>query len=245
MKHLLASAIFFFFTANLLAQNEQTLKEVAFLTQDNIKISAVYAYPKIKKASSPAVILIHQGGSSRNEWIELSLIDKLLENGYAVLAYDIRLHGKSAKDGEFSDLYNNPKRAPLDLLAAIQFLNEDKRIDSNRIGVIGASIGANLASAASGSNVFNIKSAVSMSAKTTAVQNLSGLKEPIVPQNVFYIASADEQGGQRKTWANELYDVTKGEKKIEIAKGNKHGSFILKEHKYLEDQILQWLKKTL
>lgn len=45
---------------------------------------------------------------------------------------------------------------------------------------------------ASGSNVFNIKSAVSMSAKTTAVQNLRGLKEPIVPQNVFYIASADE-----------------------------------------------------
>lgn len=245
MKHLLASAIFILFTANLLAQNEQLFKEVEFLTQDSIKISAVYKYPKIKKASFPAVILIHQGGSSRNEWIELSIIDKLLENGYAILAYDIRLHGKSTKDGEFSDLYNNPKRAPLDLLAAIKFLNQDKRIDSNRIGIIGASIGANLACVASCSNNFNIKSAVSLSAKTTAVQNLSGIKESIVPQNVFYIASAKEQGGQRKIWANELYDATKGERKIEIATGNKHGSFILREHKYLENQILQWLKKTL
>lgn len=156
----------------------ELFKEVTFLTQDSITISAVYEYPKVKKTFFPVIILIHQGGSSRNEWIELPIIAKLLENGYAILAYDIRLHGKSTKDGEFSDLYNNPKRAPFDLLAAIKFLNQDKRIDSNRIGIIGASIGANLACLASCSNDFIIKSAVSLSAKTTAVQNLSGIKEP-------------------------------------------------------------------
>lgn len=245
MKHLLASAIFILITANLFAQNEQFFKEVTFLTQDGIKISAAYQYPKEKKTAFPAVILIHQGGSSRNEWIELPIIEQLLENGYAVLAYDIRLHGKSTKDGEFLDLYNNPKRAPLDLLAAIHFLNKDKQIDSNRIGIIGASIGANLACVASCSNNFNIKSAVSLSAKTSAVQNLSGTKEAIVPENVFYIASKKEQGGQREVWANELYNATKGEREIEIATGKKHGSFILREHKYLQNRIVQWFKKTL
>jgi len=62
-----------------------------------------------------------------------------------------------------------------------------------------------------------------MSAKTIAVQNLSGMKDPIVPQNVFYIASKNEQGGKRENWANELFDISKGERKIEIAPGNKHG----------------------
>ena len=245
MKQLLLLTIFIFCASNLFAQNERIFKEVEFLTQDSIKISATYQHPKNIKTAIPAIILIHQGGSSRKEWIELSITNKLLENGYAILVYDIRLHGKSGKDGEFSDLYNNPKRAPLDLLAAIAFLNKDKRIESNRIGIIGASIGANLACVAASSNNFNIKSAVSISAKTTAVQNLSGMKDTIIPQDIFYIASKDEQGGQRENWAKELYDISKGERKIEIAPGNKHGSFILKEHKYLDNEIIEWFNKTL
>lgn len=245
MKQLYFFIFFILCTANLLSQNEQVFKEIEFLTQDNLKISAVYQYPKIKKESLPAIILIHQGGSSRQEWLDLSITNKLLDSGYAILAYDIRLHGKSTQDGEFSDLFNNPNRAPLDLLAAIQFLKNDNRIDSNRIGIIGASIGANLACVAVSSKLFTIKSAVSLSAKTSAVQNLSGMKDKIVPNNLFCIASKDEQDGKRKNWAIELYNITKGERKIEITTGNKHGSFIIKEHEYLENEIIQWFKKTL
>ena len=102
-----------------------------------------------------------------------------------------------------------------------------------------------MACVASCSDDFKITSAVSMSAKTTAIQNLSGLNGTLVLQNVFYIASENEQDGQRKVWAKELYNLRKGERKNEIASGNKHGSFILKEHEYLENQMMQWFKKTL
>lgn len=246
MKHIAFLIVVIFFTNNLLAQDKQSFKEVTFLTKDTIEISGLFKYPsKIEKTKFPAVILIHQGGSSKQEWIESSILNKLLKNGYAVLAYDIRLHGNSGKDGEFSDLFNNPERAPMDLLAAINFLKQNKNIDSHRIGILGASIGANLACMAAASEKYNIKSAVSISAKTEAAQNLSGKKETIKPKNVFYIASKNEQNGKRDKWANELYALTNGLKKVEIGSGNKHGSHILKENKHLESEIIEWFNSTL
>ena len=71
------------------------------------------------------------------------------------------------------------------------------------------------------------------------------MEEPIIPNNVFYIASKKEQNGLRKEWAYELYERTTGNKKIEIAKGDMHGSFILKDSNYLEDSIIEWLEQTL
>lgn len=230
--------------ANNLYGQEST--EVQFLTDDGIKISAGYEFPKGETALLPTIILIHQGGSSRKEWFELSLWNRLLDEGYVLLAYDIRQHGKSTKDeGDLFDLFNNPARAPLDLLAAIKFLEQDTRIDSQRIGIIGASIGANLACVAASSDKYHVKSVVSISAKVSAVQNLSGLKEPIIPKNVFFIASKSEQNGFREKWAYELFTKTTGKKKVEIAKGDKHGSFILRESKSLENSIVEWFKKTL
>lgn len=246
MKHLAFLIILTLLGNNLLAQNELTFREINFLTKDNVKISGSFQYPsKVQKSIFPVVILIHQGGSSRQEWIESSILNKLLKNGFAILAYDIRMHGKSGKDGEFSDLYNNPERAPMDLFAAIEFLEQDKNIDSSRIGILGASIGGNLACMAVSSEKFNVKSAISISAKTGAVQNLSGMKDTIIPENIFYIASKNEQSGKRVEWANELYSLTKGKRKIEIAPGNKHGSPILGENEYLDNEIIQWFNSSL
>ncbi len=238
-------SILFLFTINAVAQNDKGFQEIEYITQDSVKISASFQYPNINVGSLPAIILIHQGGSSRKEWMDLPIIDALLKEGYAVLAYDVRLHGKSGSDGDFADLFNNANRSPLDLLATIDFLKKDKKIDSNRVGIIGASIGANLSCMSTASTDFNIKSAVSISAKTSAVQNLSGTKETIIPKNVFYIASKNEQSGKRAYWAEELYTITIGERKVEISPGDKHGSYILKEHQYLQDEIIQWFKKTL
>ncbi len=242
MKNVVSLILLIISTLNL---NAQDLQEVSFKTNDNINIHAVYQLPNTQEESYPAIILIHQGGSSHKEWLELPIFNALLKEGYALLAYDVRLHGESGKDGEFSDLFNNPKRAPLDLLAAIKFLKQDKRIDNNRIGIIGASIGANLACVAAASNEYDIKSAVSLSSKTSAAQNLSGMENAIILKNVFHIASKEEQGGKRDAWANELFNMTKGEKKVQIAPGNKHGSYIIKEHPYLQSEIIKWFKKTL
>ncbi len=243
MKNILSLLILLSF--NFIAESKQGFTEVEFLTSDGIKISASYSLPKTQKSLLPAIILIHQGGSSRQEWFELPMTEKLVDNGYAVLAYDIRQHGASGKDHGDYNLYNDPNKAPLDLLAAIDFLKKDSQIDQKRIGIIGASIGANLACVAASSNKFNIKSVVVMSAKTEAVQNLSGSKVVLSPMNAFYIASKDEQNGMRAKWANELYNRTTEDRKVEIAQGNKHGSYILRDHPLIQKDIIEWFAKTL
>ncbi|WP_299890237.1 alpha/beta fold hydrolase [uncultured Lacinutrix sp.] len=234
------------FTSNTFSQTKAKSQEVTFITKDSISIKGTLEIPKTNKKSIPAIILIHQGGSDRNEWKQLELWNKLLTKGYALLAYDIRIHGASEKDkGGIYNLFKNPNRAPLDLLAAIKFLENQKGIDKNRIGIIGASIGANLACVASASKDYNIQSVVSISSKTEAAQNLSGSKNDLVLKNAFHIASKEEQDGKRAIWAKELFSKTKESKKIKIASGNKHGSFILRDNLKLQKAILNWFKDTL
>jgi dipeptidyl aminopeptidase/acylaminoacyl peptidase len=96
------------------------------------------------------------------------------------------------------DLFNNPNRAPLDLLAVIKFLEKDKKIDPDRIGILGASIGANLAVVAASMDNYHVRSAVSFSAKTSAVQNLSGMKAAIIPNKVFYSLQKGTKRLERK-----------------------------------------------
>lgn len=245
MNRFLLSACLFVLALPLMAQNEPPKKEISFYTPDSILIRATYQYPASHEAPFPAIILIHQGGSSREEWLELPVVDQLVQEGYALLAYDIRLHGKSGKDGEFGDLYNNPNRAPLDLLAAIEYLKQDDQIDTSRLGIMGASIGGNLACVAASSSAFPIKSAVSISSKVQAVQNLSGTTDPLSLQNTFHIASQEEQDGMRAKWAHELFEMTSGARKVDIAPGDKHGSYILREHLPLQEEIVLWFKETL
>jgi pimeloyl-ACP methyl ester carboxylesterase len=251
MKQLLLSITFFCCLTPSISAQKTITKEIEFNTKDAIKISATYIYEETSLAGIPLIILIHQGGSSRKEWMDLPLVTKLVKEGYGVLAYDIRLHGKSGKDGTFGNLYNNANRAPLDLDAAINYLFKNENVNFKRVGIVGASIGANIAAAFASKRYneddssYKIKSVVVLSAKTSAAQNLSGLTKSITPKNAFYIASKEEQGGKRAFWAKELFDRTTGKRKIAIPSGKKHGSFILREHPKLQDEIVKWLQKTI
>jgi dienelactone hydrolase len=242
MQKIVLISFIFLFPFILFAQSS----EVTFITKDSISIHAVFHQSEVNKSNSPAIILIHQGGSSKEEWLENNIWKDLIEKGYSLLAYDIRIHGKSGKDeGDIYDLFNNPNRAPLDLLAAINFLKDNPNMDSNRIGILGASIGANLACVASASNKYNVKSIVSISAKTNAVQSLSGETKELEYKNAFFIASQGEQNGKRKEWANELFSKTWKNKKVSISEGKKHGSYILRENKQLATDVINWFSKTL
>lgn len=242
MKALFTSFFLLMFIFSTYSQSEN----IEITTKDSIVLSAVYHKPQAIKKPVPAIILIHQGGSSKEEWILHPMWNLLKEQNYALLTFDLRLHGKSGKDnGTFYDIFNNPNRAPRDLKAVINFLTADAQIDPNRIGILGASIGGNLACVASAIDDYSIKSVVSISAKTSAVQNLSGTEEELNFKNAFHIASKEEQEGMREKWAKELYEKTSGKKKIEIGNGDKHGSYILLENPDLNNTIIDWFKETL
>jgi len=220
---------------------------VSFITDDNISIAAVLSMPVGNGDKSPAVIFIHQGGSDKNEWTRQPLFKAVNREGMIALAYDVRGHGDSGGEADFSTLFDDPKQAPLDLKAAIDYLIATNRVDETRIAIVGASIGSNLAVMAMGKPDYGVKTAVAISGKTSAVYNLAGVRNSELSfASIYHIASADEQNGLRAKWAEELFERTKSPRKIEfVENSNGHGVAIFDDDPGLADRILAWLKETL
>lgn len=86
------------------------------------------------KEIKPTIILIH--GWSRNVDRAMSYIKKLHPAGYNLLAFDSRCHGRS-DDDKFSSMVKFME----DIRAAIDHSEELSDVDTNRIGVLGLSIG--------------------------------------------------------------------------------------------------------
>ncbi len=121
-------------------------EHVTLTTSDQYHVAALYWAPK--KPNAPGVILLHQRGSNKESWGDLG--SKLVSEGYAAIAIDMRGHGQT-KDPKGNSMslaslkeidYQYMLR---DIEAAHNYLDEQADVDGNRIAIIGASIGANLA----------------------------------------------------------------------------------------------------
>ena len=84
--------------------------------------------------NKPTIILVH--GWSRNVDRAMAFIKKLHPAGYNLLAFDSRCHGKS-DDDKFSSMVKFME----DIRATIDYSEKLTCVDTNRIGVLGLSIG--------------------------------------------------------------------------------------------------------
>jgi pimeloyl-ACP methyl ester carboxylesterase len=101
---------------------------------DDIQLSGWY----LPSANEAAIILLHGYGSNRTEM--LSRANVLAEHGYGVLLYDLRGHGESegkVRTFGWQDVG--------DVNAALGFLAGRKDVDPDRIGILGFSIGGQIA----------------------------------------------------------------------------------------------------
>jgi pimeloyl-ACP methyl ester carboxylesterase len=221
---------------------ETAREEIVLETEDGWQIHGTLHLPAaLEKA--PAVLLIHQGGSDRGEWAPY--IPPLVARGYAVLAYDVRGHGASGKVEDLRALFDDPGQAPRDLDAAIAFLRDHPAVDELRIGVVGSSIGANLAVVA---NHHYGLPGVALAGKTSAARNLAGLPEgeKLELRSLFFLAAAGDQDGQRAAWARELYDLTQEPRQLHIVEGSAtHGVGVFEEAPLVFERVLRWLKARL
>lgn len=214
--------------------------EITITTEDGFKLSGTLLKPS--QPNGAGIVLIHQGGSDRTEWTFMH--DRLLGAGYTLISYDVRGMGASPKTSEtgkgIENIYNAPNQATLDLKAATLHLKAVSGID--RIGILGASIGGNLAVV--GASTMDIKASVAISGKTEAVQNLAGIKD-IKPQGVYYISSM-ESNGARAEWAQEMFNMTASPREIAVtAEEQGHGVTILHDNPVLQDTIVEWFMKYL
>lgn len=77
---------------NTLAEQKIEYQSLDLITEDGIRLSAIYTPPK----NGSVILLAHGYGGNRPEW----LFAMLAKEGYGVLAWDARAHGMS--DGDIS-----------------------------------------------------------------------------------------------------------------------------------------------
>jgi dienelactone hydrolase len=115
------------------------------------KLDAFYAAPAAKAGGgkAPAVILTHMLGHAKEDW--MPLVPRLTAAGCAVVAYDMRGHGRSVDAGGKSASWRDFEAADWeaaekDIAAVRDWLLAEKGslVDAKRIALVGASIGANL-----------------------------------------------------------------------------------------------------
>jgi dienelactone hydrolase len=128
----------------------QTARPVRLNAADDAGITA--AFYAAATNPSPGVILVHDYGKSREEWSPY--IPVLQRAGFAILAIDLRGHGESTRrltvEGPKSMDYHNFKPRDfqdmlLDVNAAYDWLTTQPGIETNRIAIVGAGLGANVA----------------------------------------------------------------------------------------------------
>ncbi|AFH48114.1 Alpha/beta superfamily hydrolase [Ignavibacterium album JCM 16511] len=118
-----------------------------FNEKDSITLAGTFAYPK-EGEKFPAVILISgSGAQNRDEEIFnhkpfLVISDFLTKNGFAVLRFDDRGFGESEGSHSLATTYDFAE----DVRAAVKYLKSRKEVDKNKIGLIGHSEGAMIAS---------------------------------------------------------------------------------------------------
>jgi len=105
-------------------------REVEFLSSDGVELGAWY----VPSTNGATVILRHGAGSTGSD--VLAHAAALVNHGYGVLVTDARGHGMSGGRGMEFGWYGD-----LDIAAAVTFLRGQPDVDSDRIAVLGLSMG--------------------------------------------------------------------------------------------------------
>ncbi len=214
---------------------DDTPKAVEFNTQDGVAIRGVY-YPSITiKTAAPALLLVHMLNSNKESWQNFAAAAQ--QAGYAVLAIDLRGHGQSdGRNFDFSLMDN-------DLDAAINWLSARPELNQNRLGLIGASIGANLALRA-GSRYAQVKTVVLLSPGLDyrGVTSLEALGK--YGQRPVMLVAAEKDTAATDS-ARTLNSRALGQHQLQIYPGSDHGTAIFQAQAGLQPMLLAWLASTI
>ncbi len=112
---------------------------MSFHSPDGVLLAGTFYVTASRPA--PAVVLVHMLTRNRTDWEPVAV--RLAAEGIAVLAFDLRGHGESSPAP--AEDRATPASMVQDVTAAVAFLRGRADVLHDRIGIAGASLGANLA----------------------------------------------------------------------------------------------------
>ena len=217
-----------------------SMQEVSFTTSDNVSICGSWIVPQTSgksKKRRPAVLLLHDYGLNRRDWG--IFIPELIQQGYNVLAIDLRGHGQSG--GGQTSSKDLIEAGPLDVQAALKWLKSQKSTDKKRIALIGAGIGADIAYLCSGKFKKQIRATVviSPSYSTITEGNIVQAK----PRAILFCVSEKSQRGASMFAIQTLLNFTEDPKKTVVYNSAAHGLAIFYKHPEITHEILGWIAR--
>jgi dienelactone hydrolase len=205
-------------------------QEVA-IDVEGMQLRGMYWTPGYVPA--PAVLLLHQNGGRKEDYSALS--QGLLKGGFAVLAIDMRGFGATGGQPDWS-------KAQQDIPQVIDWLAREARVNSDRLGIVGASVGSSLALTTAAQN-SRVKGVVLLS---PGLDYMGIQTEPAAGkyQGALMLVSSAEDGPAAAA-VPRLADAHPGDEKITGLNNAGHGTAMLQAQPSLIGDIVEWLKATL
>ncbi len=213
------------------------VQEVTFHTDDGVAIVGSLYLPA---RSGPAVILLHALGRTREDWQPVAA--RLADAGFVALAIDLRGHGASGPLPERTSL-DDLTRMVADVKAARAFLATRREVAPNRIGIAGASIGANLAILfAAGDPTVRSLALLSPGIDYRGLRPEAAMKK-YGDRPALLVASQEDNYSANS--GRQLAQSGPGVRDLRILNGAGHGTAMLGRQPDLAASILDWFRRTL
>ncbi len=205
--------------------------DAGMVTADGVHLAATYYRPAATNA--PGVVLLHMLGRKRGDWDAFAR--QLQELGYGVLAIDLRGHGESEGKREWNKMI-------MDAAIATSFIRSRPEIDPDRIVLMGASIGANIAINYAAQDERVVGAALlSPGLDYHGVKTADAVKQ--YGSRPLFIAASSEDEYAAKS-ARKLDSLTQGPHQLLILDNQGHGTQMLGKNNGLEEAIFQWLAEV-
>ena len=232
----------------------QTTRPVHFNTPDDVGIVGTY-YP-VGQPHAPAVLLLHSIFRDHTVWTDFATL--LQHNGIAALAIDLRGHGGSTRkltaEGpvridprdltprDFQDML-------LDVEAAIDWLQAQPEIDHKHIGLIGESVGANVALRYAAINEdLSAVALFSPGLNYRTVRTDDAIRQLGHTAFHIYVSQSDAfafESSKHLIGIRAQLDISDATNELTVCSGSLHGSEMLKGVRNLPQLVVDWLKPPL
>ena len=212
-------------------------QRVTIRTDDGVSLAATWYEPGTR--SAPAVIFVHMLHKTRHDWEAVAA--ELASQGIGALALDLRGHGESSgtlPEGEGAD-YSVLVR---DVTAARRYLATRGDVVPARIGIAGASIGANLAVlAAAGDSAVASVALLSPSTDYRGLRIDAAMKK-YGARPALLIASDDDAYASRSV--KDLQKAGGGTREALFLNHAGHGTVMLGRDADLARTLVDWFRRT-
>ena len=229
-----------------IASNKVNIREITVESRDGLNMTVQFYYPKAK-SKYPTVLLVPMLGKCSSSWN--NFIPVLLDNGFAICSTCLRGHGRSVRMKDGREIFHQNmkeqdwKKIPEDLTDLIDFVSKDKFVEPERLGIVGASIGANVGIITASRYPNKIKTLIALSPGI----NYKGLEtlEPAKNLKIPVLIAAGSKDDYAYKSSNQLNEVVKTTHNLLIYKNSEHGSDLLNKSEDLQRKIVDWLDEYL